>query len=91
MVYNASMNLKELNQAENKLVVGGIKVLGSMEGPGVVSIKQNIDSLQNAVQTVTQKTDDYWSDIANDNIITPSEKKVLKKNGIPFRQPIVRL
>lgn len=74
-----SINLKEVNHAEEKIVVGGIKVLGSMEGPGVVSIKQNIDSLTNAVNTIGQKQEDYWSSIASDNIITPVEKKTLKK------------
>lgn len=81
LLYNRDMsiNLKEVNHAEEKIVVGGIKVLGSMEGPGVVSIKQNIDSLKNAVNTIGQKQENYWSSIASDNIITPVEKKTLKK------------
>lgn len=77
---------REINQANDVLVVGGIKVLGSMEGPGLVSIKQNVQSLQNAVTTLGQRTEDYWSSIANDNIITPGEKKTLKKEWNTIQQ-----
>lgn len=84
--YNSAMPLKQINQAENQLVVGGIKVLGSLEGPGVTSIKQNINSLSTSVQTVGQKQQDYFSSIADDTIITPGEKKTLKKEWNTIQQ-----
>ena len=74
-----SKPLKHLNQAENKLTVGSLEVLQDISGNGIKTIKQSISQIQNSVTTLSEKTSDYWRDIASDNIITPGEKSNLKK------------
>mgnify|MGYP003292245038 CR=1 FL=1 len=71
--------LNEENLAHKKLVVGGLQVIGSMEGGGLEEVKIQVDALQNSVNTQRQKVDDYWSQISGDGVINPTEKKQLKK------------
>ena len=71
--------LKEENLAEKSITVGAIKVLGSMEGSGFQKIKESVDLLQEKMNTIRIKQDDYWSGLSADGIISRLEKKTLKK------------
>lgn len=72
--------LKTENKAEIKLTVGSLEVLGDVSGAGMNTIKRKISSVENAVTSVTEKTNEYWKAVATDNIITPEEKWELKKD-----------
>ena len=72
-------NLKEVNYSGEKLTVGAIEILGDMTGGGVKTIQRSISDLAETVQTVAAETSDYWTAIASDLIITPTEKKQIKK------------
>ena len=71
--------LQQENLADKELVVGSIKVLGSMSGGGTEKVRENIEMLQNTVKTQAAKTENYWESLTKDGIISPIEKKQLKK------------
>lgn len=73
-------NLKEDNKAEYKLKVGSLEVLGDISGNGIQKITRKINAVEQSVSTVIEKTNNYWKAIATDNIITPDEKKNLKRD-----------
>lgn len=73
-------NLKEDNKAEYKLKVGSLEVLGDVTGSGIQTIRRKINAVEQSVSTVIEKTNNYWKAIATDNIITPDEKKNLKRD-----------
>lgn len=72
-------NLKEDNKAEYNMTVGSLTVLHSVDGPGMTTIKRQIEALQNSISSVSEKTLEYWRDISSDNVITPGEKSSIKK------------
>ena len=72
-------NLKEENKAESALTVGSLTVLQGIEGPAVKTIKRDIEALQTGMQSVAEKTAEYWRDISNDKVITPTEKVALRR------------
>lgn len=78
--------LKTENKAEIKLTVGSLEVLGDVSGAGMNTIKRKISSVENAVTSVTEKTNEYWKAVATDNIITPEEKWELKKDWTQIDQ-----
>lgn len=71
--------LKEDNKAEYSLKVGSLEVVHNISGAGFTQIKRSVSDLQQSVSTVIAKTNNYWSAIAADNTITPTEKKELKR------------
>lgn len=74
--------LKEENQAEKNLTVGGLKVLGAINNPGFRAMSRSVKDLENSNNSLTAQIKaqaDYWSDLAADNVITPVEKRTLKK------------
>lgn len=72
-------NLKQINNAENHLIVGSIEVLGDISNSGMKQIKRNVRSLQDSMTAYVGQTTDYWSKLSDDGIITPLEKTMLKK------------
>lgn len=72
-------NLKQINNAENHLIVGSIEVLGDISNSGMKQIKKNVRSLQDSMTAYVGQTTDYWSKLSDDGIITPLEKTLLKK------------
>lgn len=72
-------NLKVINNAENHLVVGSIEVIGDISGSGIKQIKRNVKTLQDSVSVYVGKSEDYWTKLADDGLITPLEKTLLKK------------
>ncbi|MCQ2398763.1 MAG: hypothetical protein MJ052_05640, partial [Sphaerochaetaceae bacterium] len=71
--------LKQMNYAEQKMVVGALEVIGDVTGSGMKTIRKSIDSLSGNVASINTEINNYWSDIANDAVITPGEKKDLRK------------
>lgn len=71
--------LKAENHADTRATYAEIEVLGNIDGSTIRTIRASVNSLQQSVQTQAAKTDNYWRDIASDNIVTPTEKKTLKK------------
>ncbi len=72
-------NLKQINNAENHLIVGSIEVIGDISNSGMKQIKRNVRSLQDSMTAYVGQTTDYWSKLSDDGIITPLEKTMLKK------------
>lgn len=71
--------LKAANYADTKATFAEIEVLGNIDGSTIRTIRANVNSLQQSISTQAAKTENYWRDIASDNIVTPTEKKTLKK------------
>lgn len=88
---NMARKLKEDNKADVRLTVGEIEVLGNIDGSAMQTIKRSVDSLSLAVSTQTAKLENYWRDIASDNLITPSEKRTLRKELSTITQTYTNL
>lgn len=69
---------KVQNKAEEHLIVGSLEVIQDVTGAGFDVIKRNIDSLQQGINTVAKKQSDFYKNIADDSVITPTEKVTLK-------------
>lgn len=67
------------NKAENHLIVGSLEVIQDVSGAGFDVITRAIDSLQQGISTVAKKQTDFFKNISDDSIVTPSEKATLKK------------
>lgn len=72
-----------MNQQENKagteLIVSKLTVLEGISGGGIEEIRQDVEMIQSSVQTMGGKQNDYWSSLSKDGVITPVEKRQLKK------------
>lgn len=71
--------LREENLADKELVVGSIRVLGNMTGGGIEQIQEAQETLQNTMNSQAVKTEDYWTSLTADGVISAVEKKQLKK------------
>lgn len=72
------MILKQQNEADKHIVVGSLEVLGSIDSGETRVIQNKIIQLQTTLEKVNFAQENYWTGIAEDNIITPSEKASLK-------------
>lgn len=73
------MELKERNYAGDHVVVGSLDVLGDLNSKGLKSVRRDVKLLQNTQLNINSKIDSYWADLSADGVITPVEKKALKK------------
>ena len=71
--------LKQTNYADQKLVVGSIEILGDVTGGQILTIKRTVDALGTSVSQIAKAQQDYWTKTSSDGVISPSEKKMLKK------------
>lgn len=71
--------LKEENMAEKSVILGELKVLGNVTGKNIKTIQRDVNSLSQSLSTVSTKQADYFRGIADDAIITPTEKNTLRK------------
>ncbi len=71
--------LKQDNRAENHLVVGSLEVLGEMKSGNIAGIYRQMDTLVNSQNTIREQQEQYWKELSDDTVITPLEKKILKK------------
>lgn len=85
------MTLKEINNAENRLVVGSLKVLQGLEGGGIGDLRRDVDVLANATNTVKERQERYWLDLSSDTVVTPLEKKLLRKQWEEITQTAAAL
>ena len=72
--------LQQNDRSGEKLVVGSLEVIQEFKSSGLTRIESKIDMLDNQMTTEHLKTNDYWSALSNDCILTPVEKKTLKTN-----------
>lgn len=70
-------DLKQINNAENHLIVGSLEVLGDIEGSSMKTIKHTVSKLAESVQATNTAMENYWGGIGADNIVTPAEKEIL--------------
>lgn len=85
------MKLKSDNRADTRMTVGELEVLGNIGGNAMQTVKRTVNSLALAVSTQSARLETYWRAIASDNIITPSEKKTLKKELSTITQTYTNL
>lgn len=67
------------NQSDKYLTVGGINVLGDMTSPILKKIENEVQDTFDKTQTLAAQQKEYWSELSNDNVITPVEKKQIKQ------------
>lgn len=74
--------VRQNNMADQHLVVRSIEVLdgGGIGGAGGKTIERRLDQVEQSITLLNSQTD-YYSQIAEDNIITPTEKQTLKKES----------
>ncbi len=72
-------NTRIINESDKHYVVRSLEVLEGIKGAGISSIRDTIQTLQNAQQSLAQETQDYWSAAADDGMVSPTEKKMLYK------------
>ena len=73
------MATKQNNMSDQHLIVHSLKVMGSIEGGGIQQVRDQVDALQQATTKLSEAQRDYWTSIAQDNVIVPAEKKILYK------------
>lgn len=80
------MNLQQENKAEKQLIVGSLKVLNNIEGGGFEAVASDVNKIQQALGGFVEKQNEYWKDVAADNVINAFEKKSLKKEWDQIEQ-----
>lgn len=80
------MNLQQENKAEKQLIVGALKVLNNIEGGGFEAVASDVNKIQQALGGFVEKQNEYWKDVAADNVINAFEKKSLKKEWEQIEQ-----
>lgn len=78
--------LKQDNRAENHLVVGSLEVLGEMKSGNIAGIYRQMDTLVNSQNTIREQQEQYWKELSDDGIISPLEKKILRKEWEEIEQ-----
>ena len=76
------------NQSDKHLVVRSLEVLEGVTSPGIKTLKDTVAALQQAQQTQAESTSKYYEEAASDNVITPTEKKVLYKEYLSIRDEV---
>ena len=69
----------EQNLADKHLVVGSIEVLGDVKSGATMEIKKSIDAVKNRITQINRQTEKWWNDLTSDSVITPMEKKILRR------------
>lgn len=74
-----------MQQTENDmrgqhLVVSSLEVIEDMSGKPARDIQSNIDQVRSSLVSVSNRAEKFYQDAASDNIITPEEKKTLKRD-----------
>ena len=77
---------KEVNMKGEHLVVGSLEVLEEMSGAGVQAIRKGVQSAQDLIVKVSSRAEKFYKDAASDNIITPEEKKTLRRDFIEIQR-----
>lgn len=83
--------IKRENQSDKNLVVHSLTVLTDIKGGGVDTLKDQVNSLSQSQQTLSQQQENYWKSIADDNNVTPEEKKILYKEWKEIQSEYAKL
>lgn len=67
------------NMADQDLTVHSLRVLQDVKSPVLTQLKREVNSIQNSTVQISQKNNKYWQELSSDGIITPLEKKMLKR------------
>lgn len=67
------------NMADKKLTVKSLRVLQEVDSPSINSIKSELAQTNQTIASLQGVQEKYWNSIADDNIITPEEKRTLYK------------
>lgn len=70
----------ERNMRGEHLVVQSLEVLEDFSGKAAKTISRNIDGVRERLFSVASRADKFYQDAAADGIITPEEKKTLKRD-----------
>lgn len=73
------MSLYEQNMADRHLTVGSLEVLGQIHGPDYQDVRDEIERTQNDISRVASAQKDFFEKLSADNVITPTEKRIIKK------------
>ncbi len=73
------MSLYEQNMADRHLTVGSLEVLGQIQGPDYQDVRDEIERAQNHISLVATAQKDFFEKLSADNVITPTEKRIVKK------------
>jgi len=76
----------ERNMRGEHLVVQSLEVLEDFTGGAARAIDAKIGSVQETVVNVASRADKFYQDAAADGIITPEEKKTLKRDFVALRR-----
>lgn len=71
--------IKTDNQSDKHLTVAGLTVLGDVQSNNLSQLQRQVQNNFDKTQNLTAQQKDFWSELANDNIITAVEKKQLKQ------------
>lgn len=71
--------IKEDNQSDKHLTIAGLTVLGDVQSRNLTQLQRQVQENFDKTQNLTAEQKDFWSKLADDNLITPIEKKELKK------------
>lgn len=78
------------NMADTHLVVGSIEVIDEISGNGIKQIQSKVESLKQRLDFIPEQID-YWSQLSDDGLITPVEKKTLKSQWLQIQAMYTRL
>lgn len=78
--------LQEENKAGTHLTVGSLEVLQNFTGPGITRIVQSVEQTNQTVSNLAGEVDRGYREAAADDMITPTEKKTLKKQWNEIQQ-----
>lgn len=79
-----------VNMADKHVTVRSLEVIDGLTGKSVRVIKQQLDALQETNQFQAPKVD-YWSQLSDDGLITPVEKKTIKSELANIRAVYIQL
>lgn len=71
--------IKADNQSDKHLTIAGLTVLGDVQSNNLSQLQKQVQNNFDKTQNLTAQQKDFWSELANDNIITAVEKKQLKQ------------
>lgn len=71
------MKTYENNMADQDVVVHSLKVLSNLKNPALSQLQRDLSVQQTQALALAQRTDKYWTELSDDGVITPIEKKVV--------------
>lgn len=71
--------IKADNQSDKHLTVAGLTVLGDVQSANLQRFEKNLQETFDKTQNLTAQQKEFWKNLADDNLITPVEKKQIKQ------------